>query len=121
MSSPTLVLFRKECRVALRSTATWCVFAACASLVGLFFAFALREAAGGPATLAELFCTPLALAAPEVSDGRLVLFSTHDAGLVRAAATRVLFLERGRLAADTTSIPIAGTLADWFDRWSNAE
>ena len=58
------------------------------------------------------------LAAPEVSDGRLVLFSTHDAGLVRAAATRVLFLERGRLAADTTNIPLAGSLADWFDRWS---
>ena len=64
MSSPTAVLFRKECRVALRSTATWCVFAACASLVGLFFSLALREAAGGPATLPELFCTPLALAAP---------------------------------------------------------
>jgi len=63
------------------------------------------------------------LAAPEVSDGRLVVFSTHDAGLVRAAATRVLYLERGRLVADTASIPIAGSLADWFDRWSksNAE
>ena len=64
MSSPALVLFRKECRVALRSTATWCVFAACASLVGVFFVFALREAAGGPGTLPELFCMPLALAAP---------------------------------------------------------
>ncbi len=64
MSSPALVLFRKECRVALRSTATWCVFAACSSLVGLFFAFALRAAAGGPGTLPELFCTPLALASP---------------------------------------------------------
>ena len=64
MPSPTAVLFRKECRVALRSTSTWCVFAACASLVGLFFAFALREAEGGPATLPELFCAPLALAAP---------------------------------------------------------
>ena len=50
-----------------------------------------------------------------------VLFSTHDAGLVRAAATRVLFLERGRLATDTTSIPLAGSLADWFDRWTHAE
>ena len=63
------------------------------------------------------------LASPEVSEGRLVIFSTHDAGLVRAAATRALYLERGRLAADTTSIPLAGSLADWFDRWnqSNAE
>ena len=64
MPSPTAVLFRKECRVALRSTATWCVFAACASLVGLFFVFALRDASGGSATLPELFCTPLALASP---------------------------------------------------------
>ena len=61
------------------------------------------------------------LASPEISEGRLVLFSTHDAGLVRAAATRVLFLERGRLATDTTSIPLAGSLADWFDRWTHAE
>ena len=61
------------------------------------------------------------LASPEVSDGRLVLFSTHDAGLVRAVATRVLFLERGRLLADTTSIPLAGSLADWFDRWSKSD
>jgi ABC-2 type transport system permease protein len=64
MPSPTAVLFRKECRVALRFPATWCVFAACASLVGLFFSFALRAAAGGAGTLPELFCTPLALAAP---------------------------------------------------------
>ena len=64
MPSPTAVLFRKECRVALRSPATWCVFAACAALVGLFFAFTLRARAGGPWTLPEVFCMPLALAAP---------------------------------------------------------
>jgi len=58
------------------------------------------------------------LAAPEVSEGRLVIFSTHDAGLVRAVATRVVSLERGRLVADTRRIPANGTLADWFESWS---
>ena len=88
MPSPTAVLFRKECRVALRSTSTWCVFAACASLVGLFFAFALREAAGGPATLPELFCTPLALAAPLPA-----AFEEEDAGWGRADEAGVVRLE----------------------------
>ena len=64
MSSPAAVLFRKECRVALRSPAAWGVFASCAALVGLFFTLSLRAAAGAQATLPALFCTPLALSSP---------------------------------------------------------
>ena len=60
------------------------------------------------------------IAAPELSDGRTVLFSTHDAAFVREAATRVLFLDRGRIVADTTDIPPDGSLADWFARWTSA-
>ena len=72
--------------------------------------------AGVDAVQARAFAS--LLAAPEVSEGRLVVFSTHDADLVRAAATRVVCLERGRLLADTRRIPAAGTLADWFAAWS---
>ena len=64
MSSPTLVLFRKECSVALRTRATWCVFAAYAALVGLFFVFRLRSATGLPGLLPALFASPLVLATP---------------------------------------------------------
>ena len=59
------------------------------------------------------------LAAPEVSEGRVVLFSTHDAALVRAAATRIVCLEHGRVLADTRDLSVlAGSgLPDLFDRW----
>lgn len=59
------------------------------------------------------------LAAPEVSEGRVVLFSTHDAALVRAAATRIVCLEHGRVLADTRDLSVldGSGLPDLFDRW----
>ena len=44
------------------------------------------------------------LAAPEVSDGRVLLFATHDEALVRAVATRVIRLDLGRIAEDTRDV-----------------
>ena len=58
------------------------------------------------------------LAAPEVSEGRVLLFATHSTGLVRAAATRVLYLERGRLLADVADVPRDAGLPELFARWS---
>lgn len=43
------------------------------------------------------------LRSPELSEGRVVLFATHDEALVRAAATRVVRLERGRVVAEEPS------------------
>lgn len=40
------------------------------------------------------------LRAPTLSEGRVVLFATHDEPLVRAAATRVVRLDRGRVVYD---------------------
>lgn len=44
------------------------------------------------------------LVAPEVSQGRILLFATHDEELVRAVATRVIRLEHGRIAEDTRDV-----------------
>ena len=44
------------------------------------------------------------LAAPEVSDGRVLIFATHDDALVRAVATRIIRLEHGRIAEDTRDV-----------------
>ena len=44
------------------------------------------------------------LAAPEVSDGRVLIFATHDDELVRAVATRIIRLEHGRIAEDTRDV-----------------
>lgn len=60
------------------------------------------------------------LSSPDVSEGRLVVFATHDETLVRAAATRILFLERGRLLADVPSLPPGTGLKDAFAAWSRA-
>ena len=59
------------------------------------------------------------LVAPEVSAGRVVLFATHDAALVRAAATRMVCLDHGRVLADTRDLsPLAELgLPGLFDRW----
>ncbi|MBQ9726130.1 MAG: ABC transporter permease subunit [Kiritimatiellae bacterium] len=64
MSRVPLVLWRKEASLALRSRATWVVFAAVAGLAGALFAAALREAAGRVAALPTVFCGQLALVAP---------------------------------------------------------
>lgn len=59
------------------------------------------------------------VSSPEVSGGRVVVFSTHDAAFVRAAATRVICLDRGRVLADTRD-PAEFTgagLSELFDRW----
>ena len=45
------------------------------------------------------------VASPEVSEGRVVLFATHDAAFVRAAATRTLRLDHGRVAEDAPGAP----------------
>lgn len=62
------------------------------------------------------------IAAPEVSGGRVVLFATHDAELVRAAATRVLCLDHGRVLADTRDLEsLRGRdLPAMFDAWRGA-
>ena len=44
------------------------------------------------------------LAAPEVSQDRVLLFATHDEALVRAVATRVIRLDHGRIAEDTRDV-----------------
>ncbi len=49
------------------------------------------------------------LAAPEVCASRTLLFATHSRELVQAVATRILFLDRGRIAAD---VPGAACLRD---------
>ena len=50
----------------------------------------------------------------------MLLFATHNADLVRAAATRILFLGRGRLLADVSEVPRDATLPELFVRWSDA-
>ncbi len=60
------------------------------------------------------------LAAPEVSEGRVLLFATHNADLVRAAASRILFLERGRVLADVAEVPQDASLPELFTRWRSA-
>ena len=59
------------------------------------------------------------LAAPEVSEGRVLLFATHDAALVRAAATRIVCLEHGRTVADTRDLSLLDgrDLPALFDLW----
>lgn len=64
MSRVPLVLWRKETALALRSRATWFVFAAVAGLSGLLLATGLRESAGHAVALPVVFCSRLALAAP---------------------------------------------------------
>ena len=59
-------------------------------------------------------------AAPEVSEGRVLLFATHSADLVRAAATRILSPERARLLADVAEVPRDATLPELFALWSDA-
>ena len=44
------------------------------------------------------------LAAPEVSEGRVLLFATHNEALVRAVATRVIRLDLGRIVEDTRDV-----------------
>ena len=51
-------------------------------------------------------------------EGRVLLVATHSTGLVRAAATRVLYLERGRLLADVADVPRDAGLPELFARWS---
>lgn len=62
------------------------------------------------------------LASPEVSEGRVVLFSTHDAALVRTVATRVVCLEHGRVLADTRDLSVLDgrDLSALFDAWRGA-
>ncbi|MBQ9726131.1 MAG: ABC transporter ATP-binding protein [Kiritimatiellae bacterium] len=62
------------------------------------------------------------VASPEVSEGRVVLFSTHDAAFVRAAATRAICLEHGRVVADARDLaPLAERdLPAMLDAWRGA-
>lgn len=64
MSRVPLVLWRKETALALRSRATWFVFAAVAGLAGVLFVAGLRGEAGHAVQLPVVFCTRLAMAAP---------------------------------------------------------
>ncbi len=41
------------------------------------------------------------LASADASDGRVIVFSTHDEGFVRAVATRVVRLDRGTVVSDS--------------------
>ena len=62
------------------------------------------------------------MSAPAVTDGRLLLFSAHSADLVRRIATRILFLDRGRIVRDVKAGPeLAGrSLSELFDVWTAA-
>ncbi|MBQ7667684.1 MAG: ABC transporter ATP-binding protein [Kiritimatiellae bacterium] len=55
------------------------------------------------------------ISSPRVSAGRAILFATHDENLVRAAATRVLVLERGRLIGDLPGLSPGMTLPGAFE------
>ena len=59
------------------------------------------------------------LVSPEVSNGRVLLFATHDAALVRAVATRVICLDHGRVLADVRDPSRLGDrgLPELFDAW----
>ena len=56
-----------------------------------------------------------ALLSPQVSDGRLVVFATHDEALVRSVASRVLVLERGRIVGDMPGLAPGLDLAQTFE------
>ena len=59
------------------------------------------------------------LASPEVNANRTLLFTTHSRELVQAVATRVLFLDRGRIAADVpgTDCLRNASLPEMFGQW----
>lgn len=62
------------------------------------------------------------MSAPTVTEGRLILFSAHDINLVRRIATRILFLDRGRIVRDVKAGPelTSHTLSELFDLWTAA-
>lgn len=62
------------------------------------------------------------MSAPTVTEGRLILFSSHNLDLVRRIATRILFLDRGRIVRDVKAGPdLAGhSLPELFDLWTAA-
>lgn len=64
MSRVPFVLWRKETSLALRSCATWIVFAAVAGLAGVLFVWGLRESAGRVAQLPAVFCAQISVVAP---------------------------------------------------------
>lgn len=64
MSRVSLVLWRKETSLALRSRSSWLVFAAVSGLSGVLLVAGLRAAAGRVASLAVVYGSGLALAAP---------------------------------------------------------
>lgn len=59
------------------------------------------------------------LASPEIGASRTLLFTTHSRELVQAVATRILFLDRGRIAADIVGVDCLrnASLPAMFAEW----
>lgn len=69
---------------------------------------------------AQRECITRMLASPGVSAGRAVIFATHSEELVRSAATRLLFIDRGTIVKDVgdPAKALAGrSLQECFTRW----
>ncbi len=66
--------------------------------------------------LTELMTSPI------VSDGRAILFVTHNIDLVRTAATRIICLNHGSIIADTSDLSVLRnkSLAELFRMWTTA-
>ncbi len=63
------------------------------------------------------------LASDTVCENRTLIFSSHLRETVQAVATRILFLDRGGICADTTDIACLNdnSLQSLFGKWQNAD
>lgn len=63
------------------------------------------------------------LASEKLCENRTLIFTTHSRETVQAIATRIIFLERGSVCADTTDIACLkdNTLQAMFGKWQNAK
>ena len=63
------------------------------------------------------------LASDAVSANRTLIFTSHLRETVQAVATRIIFLERGNISADTTDIACLkdNSLQAMFGKWQNAD
>ncbi len=63
------------------------------------------------------------LSSDKLCENRTLIFSSHSRETVQAVATRIIFLERGTVCADTTDIACLkdNTLQAMFEKWQNAD
>ena len=66
------------------------------------------------------------MASTELGADRTLVFTSHSTETVRAVATRIIFLERGRVRADTTDVaalsrnPLHVMFGKWNERYEAA-